>query len=475
MQPTSSAMRRLLPVLVQTIPKPIPSLQSLAMVPRDACSRSLNIPEALLRMAPHPAARQAFDKFDIPQQQLQRSQRDWEFIVAKLNLALADSDSQAGKIRLNRSEILGMGLAVLQAGHHLNQKLATPAVVSLVFALLSRLPVDQPLLKNFDQFANELSARLLPYADLLSQSGDWYQKPSEARKRIIEETFQQIHLQAQRSELAPERSVSLEIAWQDTPVFSEATTLISDDRRSVQLALPRELTELDTETFGRKYDGLLQDLSCALIIPRISHAIFHVKQVDVHAMLNGERSATPAQWNRIIANSMAMGIQSCLTTESDGHSDPTQSFYQLPHDKEAWALRFGVLKAMINCPSVPDQYRMALEGYLSEHFDIFKAVRGLPDAPKVPTMAQAECSNPSSLPGSEVRIDSKGTPARSDPRHAADTTAWSIGNLYARNMRLAQSMYRAAELEKFLHGTRVGQNESRTTKVNSLPDQAALA
>lgn len=475
MQPTSSAMRRMLPVLAQEIPKPMQSLQSLAMVPHVACSRSLNIPEALLRMAPHPAARQAFEKFDISPQQLQRSQRDWEFVVAKLNLALDDSDAQAEKIRLNRGETLGMGLAVLQAGHHLNLRLDTPAVVSLVFHLLSRLPVDQPLLKNFDQFANELSAGFLPYTDLLSQSGDWYQKPSEARKRIIEDAFQQIHLQAQRSEIAPERSISLELAWQDTPVFSEVATLISDDRRSVQLALTRELTELDAETFAQKHDGSLQDLPCALIIPRISHAIFHVKQIDVHAILNGEKSATYARWNRIIANSMAMGIQSCLAAESNEHFDPAQSFYQLPHDKEAWALRFGVLKAMINCPSVPDQYRLALEGYLSEHFDIFKAVRGLPDAPRGPAVTQAERSNSSSVSSAEVGQVSTGTPAGSDRRHAADITAWTIGNLYARNMRLAQSMYRAAELEKFLHGTRLEHHESRTTKVSGQPNQVAYA
>jgi hypothetical protein len=356
--------------------------------------RSLAFWGPLLNSATTPEGLSALSKMSlVSESALRGSEAGFEKSVAMLNAStVREPGSLSTRFGLTHPETIGLALTVLQAGTKLRANVDTPAVASLMFHLLSSRPVEAPLLGTFEKYAQALAKDVLPYTHVLSQSADWHDRPGAERHQAVENTFDQLYPLARSSGLAAGSAHSVSLSWSpDISPFSGLFAVAPDyglagsqGDGSGAVTLSRQLIDADSKAFAEKFGDApeVRNLASALILPLISHEIFHGSQHGNLDVLNGEQPATRRQWAQAVQHAISIGTQSVIVDSGlPTASAETRVLPHLLHEKEAWALTFTVIKAMVNSQSVPDRCKSALQDYMVNNFDVFSPFNKLGPTP----------------------------------------------------------------------------------------------
>ncbi|MES2538254.1 MAG: KfrB domain-containing protein [Pseudomonadota bacterium] len=348
-----------------------------------------------LLMLPTTAAGQAaLEKVSLRDSVLRGSRDGWEQSVADLNVsAFKAPTSLTGQFGLTYTETVGLSLAVLQAGTKLGVYLDTPAVASLMFNLLSPLPVETQLTGEFEKFAHALGERVLPDTPILSAAGNWHERPGAERLEAVKTMFSHVYKLARETGIAPDSSHTVRLQWDEgTSPFSAFFAVLprigvasGNEGGHGHVNLSRQLIDADSRAFAEHFGDAegLRDLAAAMIMPLLSHEIFHASQHASLEILNGNKQASEAQWTQAVQRAISIGTQSVIYTEGLAiYSGESAVLPQLLHEKEAWALTFGVMKTMINSPAVPDRYKSPMVDLIANNFDKFSPFHGVGPALK---------------------------------------------------------------------------------------------
>lgn len=315
--------------------------------------------------------------------------------VSKINTAAFKSKLPlARQYGLTEPETIGLALAVLQAGSKLGLTidLNSRPVVSLVYNLLSNIPVDPHLLTRFDEYAQELVSEVIPDGNILADKKSWQSRLPEERLETVHHAFKKSLCLAQKQALtgAPTHTVSLN--WDPNLGRFGAAFMVLDKSDELddgsspgQVLLPRQLLHADADSYGArgKRATELRNLDPALIYPLISHELFHFSQ---HADLDdksGKNLASIPRWTRAVKIAMSLGAQNAMGNMSYPTAcDQGRLPVHLPHEREAWALTFIIIRAMFNSPDIPAKYKKPLVNFIINNFDVFATATGIANAPK---------------------------------------------------------------------------------------------
>jgi hypothetical protein len=261
-----------------------------------------------------------------------------------------------------------------------------------MFHLLSSRPVEVPLLGKFDKYAQALAKDVLPHTHVLSHSADWHDRPGLERREAVEKTFHQLYTLAQKSGLAAGAAHSVSLNWDpELSPFSGMFAVAPDQGAggnrgggAGEVTLSRQLIDMDSKVFAEKVGDApeVRNLASALILPLIGHEIFHGSQHGNLDVLSGEQPATRQQWALGVQHAISIGTQSVIVDSGlPTASGETRVLPHLLHEKEAWALTFTVIKAMVNSEAVPEPCKSALQDYMVNNFDVFSSFNKLGPAP----------------------------------------------------------------------------------------------
>jgi len=222
----------------------------------------------------------------------------------------------------------------------------------------------------------------------------------------MRDLFRNMYPLAQALDLAPSSRETVSLNWDgdvyDSPIAA-GFFLIATDARGLQrdpghVRLSRHLIEADFSTFalGSANRQELTIVAPALSIAMLSHEIFHAWQFSQLDILTDQAlpTATAVKYATSIGCQSVIATKSLGTTLADGDSSETRLLPHFPHEKEAWALTFMVVRAMYNSTNVPERYKSGLKNYLINNFDVFVRCFGGAHAPR-PVLSSGELWNSS--------------------------------------------------------------------------------
>lgn len=363
--------------------------------------RTLLIPGPLPEQAIGFYGKSALSKVGLTIDAIRHSEDGWDAGIARLNESAAKDLPLSRQFRLTRTDCTALTLAFIQAGTRLRLDFNSTAFVSLAYNLLASFPVEAGVLARFDQYARKLANDIIPYTDLLSESIHWPDLAPDLRLEVMRDVYGKMYPLAQDNNLAPGCQDTLTLEW-DGDLYNSPIAagffLVAIDARGLQVdpgrvRLSRHLIEDDLDSFGKGCGNQaeLAIVAPALSVAVLSHEIFHAWQYSrLETLAN-----TPTPDVRDVRNALSIGCQSVIASRNlgtlapDHHGSESRLLPHLPHEKEAWALTFMVVRSLYQSICVPERYKPGLKNYLLNNFDVFaRCVGGAP--PPRPSLPSGE-------------------------------------------------------------------------------------
>lgn len=339
------------------------------------------------REAPTPAAGlMGLRKLCEPPQTAQPAdQRTLAFTTARLNRTLAGApEAPLRHFGLTPGQALGVAQTVLQAHHALQEPPEAAATLSLMYQLLSGIPVPTHLMGRFADFASQLVQQAVGTLQVFDASRDWFQRPAQERGGIVRDVFasarqlmpltgvavdslQDVRLQLQTADMSLGSSVfSGSFCIQHSSINSRETCGI--------ISLDQGLVDLDADAFARDYPMVASDgdLGGAMVLSLIAHELWHGAQ---HLLLDrlplGPKDEGAASGDALCL-ALSIGTQSEIQRQHlPVHDGPHKLLVHLPHEQQAWAKTFLIMRALLKDPQVPARVKAGVKSYMERHADSF--------------------------------------------------------------------------------------------------------
>lgn len=379
------------------LPAPLASAsQTGAGVLRDALHRpqglrwlsdqpSLELPLSWLESSTPAAGLMGLRKLGEPPQAAQPVDKTTlAFTTARLNRTLAGApQAPLRHFGLTPGQALGVAQTVLQAHHALHKPPEEAATLSLMYQLLSGIPVPPRLLGQFTEFASQLVQQAVGPLRVFDASRDWFQRPAPDRAAIVREVFssarqlmpltgvavaslQDVHLHLEPTASSLGSSVFAgSFCTQNSSINSRETCGI--------ITLDRGLVDLDADTYARDYPQAASegDLGGAMVLSLIAHELWHGAQ---HLLLD----RLPLGPKDEAGSSDALCLALSIGTQSEiqrlhlpVQEGPHKLLVHLPHEQQAWAKTFLIMRALLKDPQVPDRVKTGVKAYMARNADSF--------------------------------------------------------------------------------------------------------
>ncbi len=306
------------------------------------------------------------------------------FTTARLNRTLAGAPQAPWRhFGLTSGQALGVAQTVLQAHHALQEPPEEVTTLSLMYQLLSGIPVPPQLLGRFSEFASQLVQQAVGPLRVFDASHDWFQRSAQDRADIVRGVFssarllmpltgvsvaslQDVHLQLKPAASSGESSVFAgSFCTQNSSINSRETCGI--------VTLDRGLVDLDADTFARDYPTAAceGDLGGAMVLSLIAHELWHGAQ---HLLLDqlplGPKAGAASSDALCLA--LSIGTQSEIQRQHlPVHDGPHKLLVHLPHEQQAWAKTFLIMRALLKDPQVPDRVKAGVKAYMMRQADSF--------------------------------------------------------------------------------------------------------
>lgn len=345
----------------------------------------LELPLRWLEGPPPAAGLVGLRKLGAPPQAAQPGDKQaLSFTTARLNRTLAGApQAPLRHFGLTPAQALGVAQTVLQAHHALQEPTDEPHTLSLMYQLLSGIPVPPRLLGRFTEFASALVQQAAGTLGVFDASRDWFQRASQERMDIVRAIFTSARQLMPVTGVAVDSLHEVQLQLQPTPphlgssVFAGSFCIMHSSINSRESAgiitLDQGLVDLDAEAFARDYPKAASegDLGGAMVLSLIAHELWHGAQ---HLLLDrlphGPKDETASSDALCLA--LSIGTQSEIQGKPlPVHDGPHKLLVHLPHEQQAWAKTFFIMRAMLKDPQVPDRVKAGVKAYMARNADSF--------------------------------------------------------------------------------------------------------
>lgn len=346
---------------------------------------SLELPWSWLEGPPPAAGLMGLRKLGEPPQAAQPADRTTlAFTTARLNRTLAGAPQAPWRhFGLTPGQALGVAQTVLQAHHSLQEPVDEVTSLSLMYQLLGGIPVSPRLLGRFTEFASQLVQKAVGPLGVFDASRDWFQRPAQDRGDIVREVFTCARQLMPLTGVAVDslRDVHLQLlpaaSSQGSSVFAGSfcaqKSSINARETCGIITLDRGLVDLDADTFARDYPKAARDgdLGGAMVLSLIAHELWHGAQ---HLLLDrlplGPKDEAAS--GDALCLALSIGTQSEIQRQHlPVHDGPHKLLVHLPHEQQAWAKTFLIMRALLKDPQVPDRVKAGVKAYMVHHADSF--------------------------------------------------------------------------------------------------------
>lgn len=306
------------------------------------------------------------------------------FTTARLNRTLAGAtQAPLRHFELTPAQALGVAQTVLQAHHALQELPEEDTTLSLMYQLLSGIPVPTRLLGKFTEFASQLVQQAVGPLRVFDASRDWFQRPAQDRGDIVRAVFTSARQLMPLTGVAVASLENMQLQLLPTSpslgssVFAGSFCVqhssINSSETSGVITLDRGLVDLDAQTFARDYPqaSLDGDLGGAMLISLVAHELWHGAQ---HLLLDrlhlGPKSEAASSDALCLA--LSIGTQATIQRKQlPVHDGAHKLLVHLPHEQQAWAKTFLIMRALLKDPQVPDRVKTAVTAYMARNADSF--------------------------------------------------------------------------------------------------------
>lgn len=327
-----------------------------------------SLPARLLRVPVFPVGRQGLARLGVPAHALLADAASFRDGVARLNRLIGSHPHGVAGPGLTPQEILGVALGVVQAAHRVHEPTGTPQVLSLVYHLLSSLPMDSRLVDAFEQHARRVVEDVTLDWMAKAASSDWFRRTSTERERALEEVVARMPVLPSAARVAAGADSRMRLSLEPIHPLAAALTPREDLDAGV-LALSQELV------FGEPSPQL--ELALATVPALIAHELLHIEQYGALGLMGHSAPEQAGELATAIGYGLSIGVQEDLWRLDS----TTQLTPFLPHEQEAWALASLVLRAMIRHPQVPAEVGQRLKERLVDTYPRYAQLLGERFAP----------------------------------------------------------------------------------------------
>lgn len=335
----------------------------------------------------------AMERLGIDRQALRQDAAGFQSQVARLNaLAVASPGGLSRHLDPAQDQALALSVALLKAGEQAGDELRSPELASLMFHLLSQVPVAPPVLARQQAFADRLVDETLAPSPLLSRGIDWFDRPSHQRETDLRELFRGMLGLAQSCGLVEGGSIQLALNHDLDLLSASFGRLPASPGRPHDavglLSVPAVLTTLDGTQLETAHRGipLCRPMALSLLWTNLAHELSHASQHEAIDRVLQAPHSNAGLWRRAVLHQVSLGVQGLVFDHGWRHYTPTPTVNLLrflPHEREAWAMTWQAAQALRAHPKVPAASQQALDHMLQVNADAMAHMSGLPRGPRV--------------------------------------------------------------------------------------------
>jgi hypothetical protein len=333
-----------------------------------------SVPERILRVPIFEAGRSGLARLGVARHELLANKSSFRQGVARLNREFSGDPGRVARCLLTREEVLGATLGVLQAAHHLGENVESPRVLSLVFHLLSSLPLDARERAALEQHAQRIADEIAVdwITDLPSLR--WWDRSPDDRERLLAGLADRVPAWTRDAGAATDTGRSMKLRF--APLHPCAAAMSPEEGGTLFLseALRSGHPSREPALARRQEQGLW------LLPANIGHEKVHPPQYDKAQRLQAGEPQDAREFSTAVGDAMSLGLQESLRELDPRGQAFSDLLPALPHERLAWSLAALTNRALVRAlerhPAVPRAVADGLTDFLTDTYSRYAHLMG---------------------------------------------------------------------------------------------------
>ncbi len=321
------------------------------------------LPQRILRVPLFDVGRSGLARLGVPGHKLLASAASFRDSVAELNRQIGPDPHCIARSGLTPDEILGVALGIVQAARQVREEADSPEVLSLVYHLLSALPMERRVGDALERHAQSVVDAVVQDWIAMSDASRWWSQTPSDRERALVRLADRMPVLPCEARLA---------------AGAESRMRLHFERRDPLSAAMKPCVDLDvgqvmlSEALLARDPPLQADLALLMVPSLLAHEIFHIEQYGALHLLDSLTPQPREDMATAVRYGLSIGVQEDIWER--GYSVELTPF--LPHEQESWALASLVLRAMIRHPDVPPEAAERLRARLIDTYPRYAHLLG---------------------------------------------------------------------------------------------------